>query len=115
MKNTTVKLIADYVNGNPIFEGFHEDIVDESRVRMGVAYSIGDVNEITSSIGENATVLVGSLLLEEFITKEDYSDLRARLPLGTYHWFKELSYLEGFVGETNVGKFVEEYIKSKKK
>ncbi len=81
MKNTTVKLIADYVDGNPRFDTGCDALVEEALVRMGVAYNMRDVEEITNSIGAYATILVGSLLIEEFISKEDYSDLRARLPL----------------------------------
>ncbi len=81
MKNTIVKLIADYVDGNPRFDTGCDALVEEALVRMGVAYNMRDVEEITHSIGAYATILVGSLLIEEFISKEDYSDLRARLPL----------------------------------
>jgi len=116
MKNTSVKLIADYIVGRKDVEENLDGWVDEAQVLLVSAFGIPhDKMELEYRVGWFAVALVGSLIIEWFINSDDYSDKRGRLQLGAYHWFKDLSYLESFVWETNVGKFVEEYIKSHKK
>jgi hypothetical protein len=100
MKNSTVKKILESDKSAPF------DIEYEP---LNKAFKKGE--NIEYFIGETVVTLIKKLSGFNQIEKEDYADLRGNLEYGISHSFRELSFIEDFVGKDNVDRFVLNYLK----